>query len=56
MPPEVSQFSSGDFTETYADAASMDQDERFQKLEAFVDKYEAEIEEYGADRLRVQET
>jgi len=52
----VDRLADRDFAETYADAASMDQDERFEKLEVFVDKYEAEIEEYGADRLRVQET
>ncbi len=52
----VDRLADRDFIETYGNAvASMDQDERFQKLLAFVDKYEAEIEEHGADRLRIQE-
>ena len=45
-----------DFIETYGNVvASMDQDERFEKLHAFVDKYETEIEEHGVDRLRIKD-
>ncbi len=52
----VDRLADRDFIETYGNAvASMDQDERFQKLHAFVDKYETEIEEHGVDRLRVTE-
>jgi hypothetical protein len=50
----VDRLASRDFEETYGDTAKrMGQDERFEKLSAFVDKYEAEIEEHGVDRLRV---
>ncbi len=50
----VDRLASRDFEKTYGDAAKrMGKDERFEKLSAFVDKYEAEVEEHGVDRLRV---
>jgi len=50
----VDRLAERDFAETYGDAAQrMDQNERFEKLSAFVDKYEAEIEEHGVERLRI---
>lgn len=50
----VDRLADRDFGETYGDAAKrMDQNERFGKLSAFVDKYEAEIEKHGIDRLRI---
>ncbi len=43
-----------DFVETHGDAiAQMDQDERFTRLQRFVDKYEKELEKHGVDRLRI---
>lgn len=50
----VDRLAGRDFEETYGDAAQrMGQDERFEKLSAYVDKYETEVEEHGVDRLRV---
>jgi hypothetical protein len=50
----VDRLASRDFEEAYGDAAKrMGQDEQFEKLSAFVDKYETEVEEHGVDRLRV---
>lgn len=52
----VDRLADRDFSETYGDSVKrMDQEERFGKLSAFVDKYETEFEEYGVDRLRVIE-
>ena len=43
-----------DFVEAYGDSVKrMGQSERFERLSAFVDKYETEVEEHGVDRLRV---
>ena len=50
----VDRLAERDFEETYGDAEQrMDQKERFEKLSAFVDKYEAEIEQHGMERLRI---
>lgn len=50
----VDRLAERDFAETYGDAGKrMDQHERFEKLSAFVEKYEDEIEKHGVDRLRI---
>lgn len=50
----VDRLADRDFMETHGDAiAQMNQDERFTRLQRFVDKYETEIEEHGVDRLRI---
>jgi len=52
----VDRLADRDFTETYGDAASrMGHEERFEKVGAFVDKYETEVERHGVDRLRILE-
>ncbi len=50
----IDRLADRDFSETYGDSVKrMDQNERFERLSAFVDKYETEVEEHGVDRLRV---
>jgi len=50
----VDRLADRDFMETHGDAiAQMNQDERFTRLQRFVDKYETEIEGHGVDRLRI---
>jgi hypothetical protein len=50
----VDRLADRDFSETYGDSMKrMDQDERLEKYDAFVDKYEAETAEHGVDRLRI---
>ncbi len=50
----VDRLADRDFSETYGDSVKrMDQDERIEKYHAFVDKYEAEINAHGVDRLRI---
>ena len=50
----VDRLAERDFEETYGDAEQrMDQKERFEKLSASVDKFEAEIEQHGMERLRI---
>jgi hypothetical protein len=50
----IDRLADRDFSETYGDSVKlMDQNERFERLSAFVNKYETEIEEHGIDRLRV---
>jgi hypothetical protein len=50
----VDRLADRDFLETYGDSAErMEQNERFERLSEFVDRYETEVEEHGVDRLRV---
>ena len=50
----IDRLADRDFVEAYGDSVKrMDQTERFERLSAFVDKYETEVEEHGVDRLRV---
>jgi hypothetical protein len=50
----IDRLADRDFSEAYGNSVKrMDQNERFERLSAFVDKYEAEVEEHGVDRLRV---
>jgi hypothetical protein len=52
----VDRLSDRDFSETYGDSVKrMDQNERFERLSVFVDRYEAEVEEHGVDRLRLKD-
>lgn len=50
----VDRLADREFEETYGEAADrMGREERFEKIGALVDKYEAEMERHGMDRLRV---
>ena len=50
----VDRLAHRDFEETYGDATEhMDQEERLEKLQVFVDKYETEFDEHGIDQLRI---
>lgn len=52
----VDRLADRDFVGEYGDAVErMDRDERFTKFQAFVDKYESEVDQHGVDRLRVSE-
>lgn len=52
----VDRLADRDFSETYGDAAKrMDQNEQFGKLSEFVERYEAEVEKHGIERLRILE-
>jgi hypothetical protein len=52
----VDRLADRDFADVYGDAAKrMTREERFEKIGEIVDKYEAEIEQHGVDRLRVSE-
>jgi hypothetical protein len=53
----VDRLADRDLAEAYGDdIMRMDRDERFTRLQRFVDKYETEVEEHGVDRMRIVAT